>query len=103
MHTGVLIQDNTPVESMGVIKQGWDPIINPDIKLANVVLGPAQDDHYPAYKTVKMIDFGQVFPDEYVEEGWVLEKYATGTARICPPVSCTSTREPHILQPLTNP
>lgn len=40
---------------------GWRPIVNADIKLANVVLGHANRAFYPAYKTPQMIDFGLAF------------------------------------------
>jgi hypothetical protein len=38
----------------------WQPYVNTDIKLANVVIGPATD-WYPAYKTPLMIDFGHTY------------------------------------------
>ena len=40
------------------------PLIDLDIKLYNMVLGLPQDDYYPAYPTVKMIDFGEAFEDD---------------------------------------
>lgn len=81
---------------MGLIKDGWRPVISPDIKLANVVLSAADDESYPAYKTVKMIDFGEVFRDHCVMDGMVNHKYTCGTESICPPVSCMPRRVPTI-------
>ena len=40
------------------------PLIDLDIKLYNMVLGLPQDDYYPAYPTVKMIDFGEAFDND---------------------------------------
>lgn len=39
-------------------KDGWVGIVNTDIKLDNVVLNHSQPDHYPAYKTAQVVDFG---------------------------------------------
>lgn len=41
-----------------VAADGWQPMVNTDIKLGNVVLSHPRANHYPAYKTTKMIDFG---------------------------------------------
>ncbi|KAH8704596.1 kinase-like domain-containing protein [Phaeosphaeriaceae sp. PMI808] len=52
-------EEDSEVQNIDIKNWGkWHPIVNPDIKLMNVVLGDAQENWYPAYKTPKMIDFG---------------------------------------------
>lgn len=85
MQTGVVLDDTTRPESIGVIRKDWVPVINPDIKLENVVLGAPQD-RYPTYKTVKMIDFGQVFGEHQLKNGLCYKKYSMGTEGVVPPV-----------------
>lgn len=87
MHTGRAVESDTAPHLIGQIKDKWLPVINPEIKLANVVLGAVDDAFYPAYKTAKLIDFGSVFRDHCVVDGMVKHKYSCGTESICPPVS----------------
>ena len=61
MYFGVAVDENTRDTDLCIPARGWEPIINPDIKLANVVLGDALPNWYPAYKTPQMIDFGLAF------------------------------------------
>ncbi|KAF1917545.1 kinase-like domain-containing protein [Ampelomyces quisqualis] len=65
MRTGRTIAPDEPTEAESrlgngalIPSPGWRPLVNTDIKLGNVVFSHAQKDHYPAYKTTKMIDFG---------------------------------------------
>jgi hypothetical protein len=87
MHTGQIMESDTASHLIDLPKDKWRPIISPDIKLANIVLGAADEVCYPAYKTAKMIDFGQVFRDHCVVDGMVKHKYTCGTGSIGPPVS----------------
>jgi len=63
----------------------WRPIVNPDTKPANVVLGEAST-LYPSYKVAKLIDWGLAFTDQRYNtaaqknaRGWF------GTRGYCPP------------------
>ena len=65
---------------------GWRPIVNTDIKMANVVLtDPGAT--FPAYKTPKMIDFGNCFDTDTVVERHTRER-GVGTPGWRPPVRC---------------
>jgi hypothetical protein len=44
MHYGVVASDSTPEFNLCIPTDDWVPVINPDIKLANVVLGNAHWD-----------------------------------------------------------
>ncbi|KAF2028182.1 hypothetical protein EK21DRAFT_70264, partial [Setomelanomma holmii] len=55
---------DTKIKNLDLPKApGWRPIVNPDIKLPNVVLAQPLQGYYPAYKAIKMIDFGLAFDD----------------------------------------
>ena len=88
MHTGVVSEGGIPSSQVGQIKKGWTPLIDPDIKLENIALCAAQDDYYPAYKTAKRIDFGQVFEDLDLDGDVLLltRKGPMGTDKLFPPV-----------------
>lgn len=69
MRTGLPIARHEPfVTNRGLLNSDlitaprWQPYVNTDIKLANVVLGAAKHNWYPAYKTPLMIDFGNTNP-----------------------------------------
>jgi serine/threonine protein kinase len=81
MHYGHVLTADTPPEHIAMQNPNWLPIINPDIRLGNAVLGDAQD-RYPAYQTVKMIDFGHAFRCEEITD----KTKMMGTRYICPPV-----------------
>lgn len=49
-------------------REGWESLVNTDIKLGNVVLNHSQTDYYPAYKTVQLIDFGCTKPESFRED-----------------------------------
>jgi hypothetical protein len=83
MRTGLSVPHTQPTEAMSTIKNTalpkapeWRPIVNTDIKLPNVVLGNPQPNRYPAYKTLKMIDFGLAFDDN---------RYRYGRSKELPP------------------
>jgi hypothetical protein len=88
MHTGVVSEGEIPPSQVGQIKEGWTPLIDPDIKLENIALCAAQDNYYPAYKTAKRIDFGQVFEDLDLDGDVLLltRKGQMGTKTLWPPV-----------------
>lgn len=67
----------------------WVPVINPDIKLANIVLGDAHWNYYPAYKRPQMIDFGLAFEGEDHEHAAM--RRPIGTPGYNPPVSLQET------------
>lgn len=68
--------------------EGWTPIVNADIKLANLVLNDAHANYYPAYKTLQMIDFGLAFNDNRLHNEAEKHVWTTyGTRGHCPPVS----------------
>ncbi|CBX97204.1 hypothetical protein LEMA_P103350.1 [Plenodomus lingam JN3] len=66
MQTGRTILPTQPSRPINPILplEGWNPIVNPDIKPRNVVLGKPRPDYYPGYKCAKMIDFGICWDDE---------------------------------------
>lgn len=92
MHAGVVSEGKIPSSEIGQIKKGWTPLIDPDIKLENIVLCAAQDNYYPAYKTAKRIDFGQVFEDSQLDGDVLLltQQGIMGTLGLWPPV-CAQT------------
>lgn len=68
MRTGRSIAHHEPLEANRGIPNAhlptaphWQPYVNTDIKLPNVVLGHSTN-WYPAYKTPLMIDFGNATP-----------------------------------------
>lgn len=67
----------------------WLSIINPDIKPMNVMLGEAQDEFYPGFKTTKMIDFGLCCNDDRYNfsDNKYYQGYGVGTPGFCAPVS----------------
>jgi hypothetical protein len=67
----------------------WKPIVHCDIKLGNMVLGIAEENHYPAYKRPILIDFGYGFDDNRYPDR-VSKTEAIRTAGCRPPVSLTS-------------
>jgi serine/threonine protein kinase len=69
METGKNMIKYLPMNETDRVKptKDWKPIINPDIKPMNVMLGEAQDNYYPAYKIPKMIDFGICFDDNRLD------------------------------------
>jgi hypothetical protein len=76
MRTGLSVPHTQPTVATSTTKNaslpkapGWKPIVNTDIKLANVVLGNPQPNRYPAYKTPKMIDFGLAFDNNKYHYG----------------------------------
>ncbi|KAJ4337846.1 hypothetical protein N0V87_004402 [Didymella glomerata] len=81
MHYGHVLTADTPPKHIAMQNPNWLPIINPDIRLGNAVLGDAQD-RYPAFQTVKMIDFGHAFRCEEITD----KTKMMGTRYICPPV-----------------
>ena len=89
MHTGVVHEGNINPSRFGQIKEGWTPLIDPDIKLENIAVCEARDGYYPAYKTAKRIDFGQVFQDSDLDGDVLLHerKVPMGTRGVWPPVS----------------
>jgi serine/threonine protein kinase len=71
LRTGLNVPRNGPTDAQrGILnnalptRAAWQPMVNTDIKLENVVLGNARADYYPSYKTLKMIDFGLAFNDD---------------------------------------
>ncbi|KAF1847600.1 kinase-like protein [Cucurbitaria berberidis CBS 394.84] len=71
METGMTVDKDQPAREDGHVlySRNRKPIVNPDIKPMNVMLGEAQAGFYPGFKTAKMIDFGMCFDDN---------RYATG-------------------------
>lgn len=65
---------------------GWTPIVNTDIKLENIVL-TEPGTTFPAYKTPKMIDFGNSFDHGTVVDRRTRER-GVGTPGWRPPVPC---------------
>jgi hypothetical protein len=68
--TGLAVAPNDPPQEEStrrnnqlLRRDGWEVVVNTDIKLGNIVLGHSQRDHYPAYKTVQLIDFGIAIPE----------------------------------------
>jgi hypothetical protein len=88
MQHGTVITDDTDLSKVCETEKDWRAIINPDIKLANVVLGEARSDHYPAYKTAKFIDFGQAFEEDGKYDS-AETKRPIGTEGVWAPVSLT--------------
>jgi hypothetical protein len=88
MHTGVVHEGKIDPDQVGQIKAGWTPLIDPDIKLENIALCAPIKDYYPAYKTAKRIDFGQVFEDIDLDGDVLLltRKGPMGTEGVWPPV-----------------
>lgn len=87
MHYGSVIEHDTDLSQACIPTEGWKAVINPDIKLSNVVLGEARSDHYPAYKTAKMIDFSQAFEEGPGKHDSSDTKAPLGTKGFWPPVS----------------
>lgn len=82
MHFGRVVNADLPTEQICVQQPGWVPIINPDIKLGNVVLGDAQQ-RYPTCRTAKVIDFGHAQRCQKVTD----KSKMMGTCNLCPPVN----------------
>jgi serine/threonine protein kinase len=91
--TGLTVPKNHPTHNNKTVNialptvDGWRPIVNPDIKLGNVVLGQALPEHYPAYKIAKMIDFGLAFNDNRYNTAASKRAQRIGTEGLCPPAS----------------
>ncbi|KAF3044247.1 hypothetical protein E8E11_007822 [Didymella keratinophila] len=64
IHHGGVVSKGTHEDNLCIPVGDWVPVINPDVKLANVVLGDAHSDYCPAYKRPQMIDFGLAFGGE---------------------------------------
>jgi hypothetical protein len=90
--TGFYIPKNEPIDNRDFeidafeVVEVWRAVINPDIKPANVVLGHAMDDHYPAFKIAKMIDYRLAWNDGRHDTG-ANKFYNIGTVGFNPPVS----------------
>ncbi|KAF1927364.1 uncharacterized protein M421DRAFT_177857 [Didymella exigua CBS 183.55] len=85
MHYGTVIKNDTDLSQVCITAPGWKVVINPDIKLPNVVLGDAQSDCYGADKTPKLIDFGQAFEEGPGKCDSLDTKHPVGTENLWPP------------------
>ena len=87
MQYGTVITDDLNPSRWFETAEDWTAIVNPDIKLPNVVLGEARSDHYAAYKNAKFIDFSQAFKAEEGEFDSPETKHRIGTEGVWAPVS----------------
>ncbi|PSN73839.1 kinase-like protein [Corynespora cassiicola Philippines] len=105
MHSGRVITWDYPDEMEKTIKndkiqidEDWEPLMNPDIKLMNVVLSDPGT-IFPAYLTPKMLDFGLIKTQEV---NWSREsrERGVGTPYIRPPEQMGEAEEKYKSEPL---